>query len=700
MAIGRDGTPRRRWVLSVGLVLGLVAPAAHAGPGLGREASTEPYAAFGELFAPGLLFSDELGFAQLIGVRWDSWYILAYFPESETYRQTYVSPRIDVSVTAAALGEMSGGGAREIVLRLADGRLLAFDQRTHGLVVSLDTGVEDPRHRPGSLLIRDLDGDGAREIVLSDDDRLRFYSPDGALTGIIQGPGGPLAAGQMDADAALEIASASGHVVDGVSRTVQWQAPNRFGGVVAAGDFDGDNLDEVVGSFPALTAYDVDREQAIWSIDNPGGTRTMELVDVDRDGALELVLGTAQWGDVYALDPRTLEVEWAIDNPEYRVWGMAVGDIDSDGDLEVLWSPEGTTWSSRGLFIANGMAETIEWRGVDLAGDFLGPAYGDVDGDGRPEVVGMTPRSGAGYDGSRILVLEPQTLALRSVSEPISGDFIQRSWALKLCDMDGDGDGELVIAKEESSRGVVQVWDFVGGSPPAFELTWTSAVPGNRGFQSVECGDLDGDLHLDVVAGSRGALWAYDGVTGGLQWSTDPTTVPIRELVDVAFLERRDGPGGVVATLSFREGLFFYDAAGAPIASLVGDLTAFALRAFGRGLEVLTADTSGLVCRYLGRDVPDLVGRPPECVDPGIPWVASLALGPRNSYWLSSRGKAYLLRLSDPVPLWESEDYGWPLPQTMGRLVPVGKDDVVLGNGGYSLNLFRAAGPDQLPPPD
>lgn len=76
--------------------------------------------------------------------------------------------------------------------------------------------------------------------------------------------------------------------------------------------------------------------------------------------------------------------------------GAAVGDIDGDGDLEVVWEGEDRrihAYHHNGTVVAGW--PFYRWNGDPLArGGISSPALGDIDSDGLLEIVvgGTSPR--------------------------------------------------------------------------------------------------------------------------------------------------------------------------------------------------------------------------------------------------------------------------------------------------------------------
>ncbi len=59
--------------------------------------------------------------------------------------------------------------------------------------------------------------------------------------------------------------------------------------------------------------------------------------DYNSDGAIDVIYGDDQWGEIHALDSQTGEELGQVDNPEHGVVGLSIGDYDGDGINEISW---------------------------------------------------------------------------------------------------------------------------------------------------------------------------------------------------------------------------------------------------------------------------------------------------------------------------------------------------------------------------
>ncbi|MGQ0560760.1 MAG: FG-GAP repeat domain-containing protein [Gemmatimonadota bacterium] len=184
----------------------------------------------------------------------------------------------------------------------------------------------------------------------------------------------------------------------------------------------------------------------------------------------------------------------------------ALGDLDADGDLDLLLG----TWSDGVLVFRNeGSAQAARFVQDSAAtirftrGSNYTPALGDIDGDGDLDVL-VGEASGelnlVRNEGTRA---RPQFVVATENFESI--DAGRRS-AVALADMDDDGDLDIVAGREEPGA----VWYRNAGNArnPRYDRDESFSLPfhplATPGFA-----DLDGDGDADLFTGSLSGGLVY-----------------------------------------------------------------------------------------------------------------------------------------------------------------------------------------------
>ncbi len=290
----------------------------------------------------------------------------------------------------------------------------------------LDGAAPDERFGQAVAIIGDVDGDGLDDVLVGAPAR----DGTGAAALFTDAPSGTVSASDATASFSGSAASSAGSLVQ------------------PAGDIDGDGLadlavaDTVAGVAWLLAgthAGAVDLSLAIATLAPPlddGTLASLVIDDLDGDGGID-VLATAvrdqatatdavAWGNFGPLagslagDGLSVTTSGAYANAGARA--VAMGDLDFDGATELaLSSPAASTllppdyteildhgaaaWVRRGP-VTGGWSLADSLSRVELDGDALPAAAGDVDGDLRPDLLlGVPGDDTMGTDAGAIYVL-------------------------------------------------------------------------------------------------------------------------------------------------------------------------------------------------------------------------------------------------------------------------------------------------------
>jgi outer membrane protein assembly factor BamB len=623
------------------------------------------------------------------------WSALRYSAASGSLEPVYVSDLLSSGILRVALAR--AGSRSDIVVALSNGTVRRYDQRTK----RLRTVAEDPCATRGGLYVlitADLNGDGFDETVSNCGNGMLFaygsqyprWQRDVSAAGTYD-----LTAGQMDGDPALEIATANGHVVDSATHAVDWFLEGGFGRLVRAADIDGDGRDEIVGAdfSGTVSAYDVELQDLKWSTRVDDEVEALQMGDIDDDGLQEVVIGDGAFGDVHAFDGRTGQEEGVM-SADFGPTDIAVVDLDMDGRRELLWGAGSTTTGPDHLYVADWPARTIITQTDHLDGPFVGPEVGDVDGDGRDELVAVTFGSDSGFDGGRIVVIDGEQLTVRAISPGVGGSAGGSSSAtgahdVVLRDLDGDGRREILVATDDFHEGLIQAYSFSAANQ--FSLAWTNQVQPAGEFTSVEVADVDGDGEVEVLGGGSveddpGAgvfIYAYDAVTGAQKWRRQlpAATAPVTHLV----VANTDGDDAVeVAGLAAGGNVYVLDGATRAVEAVIeAEGTALTSRATKTGVDLLLGTASGRmsVHQFDGTSYVEIGG-----ADLGPAALDGLTVLADGGLWVGSGG---ILRRFDRVlggrETFASRDYG---PGTGGRVAVLPGTALFFTTGAYGIHGF------------
>jgi hypothetical protein len=259
-------------------------------------------------------------------------------------------------------------------------------------------------------------------------------------------------------------------------------------GSLTAGSF-GAKVDLATGIMPyniAVGDIDCDGKPDIAVTNYNGGT-----ISVFRNASTAGSITASSFGQRVDLNTGT--------NP----FGIAIGDIDGDGKPDIIVTSPGSLYLSvfqnigtTGSITAGTFAPRVD---ITTSAPLYGLAFGDIDGDGKPDLSAVSPTTNVVWVFRNISL--PGTLSTSSLETPVDFPTGIKPYSIALGDIDGDGKPDIATANNTGNTISVLRNISSPGSITSGSLSGNVDYPTGLNPYLIAIADIDGDGKPDVANG-------------------------------------------------------------------------------------------------------------------------------------------------------------------------------------------------------
>jgi outer membrane protein assembly factor BamB len=261
-----------------------------------------------------------------------------------------------------------------------------------------------------------------------------------------------------------------------------------------------------VSYLSSIEKQDTEKDDQIlwWYPLNAPSFGSSAVGDIDEDGNLEIVFGT-YFNDehIYALNAEDGSLLWNYDTGGCNDASPVIADVDLDGYAEVVIPASSPSL----VYCFNGMNGQVKWSRSTGASNCIDspPAVADVDNDGKPEII-------LGTFYGNVFCLNGEDGSIYWQKNLGTNSYIQSEPAV--LDLNDDGQLDVVVAQFAGDCRVYALWGNNGST------LWYSDLPQDYMYHGCSFADIDEDGKPELVIGCYdGHVYVFNGEDGSLAWN-------------------------------------------------------------------------------------------------------------------------------------------------------------------------------------